>query len=171
MVAKSLGSNPSSNAANWLRMPRQSSVVSVVKDLTLILSFLEIERAVMGISGRACAFTIEPTEMRVYNYKLLVRIFSLALPEHLIRQEFLQSFSYFTVLESSNVFDSSRGRCKTMQTLQLQSTCNKSRWVVSWIYKYNPPATHSLLARSGVSNSLYKSASSSRALSDILNRQ
>jgi hypothetical protein len=103
-------------------------VLSVVNDLALILSFLEIERAVIHrykINGKgAFAFTIELTKMRVHDNKLL-RILSLTLPEHLIRQKFLQSFSYFAVLESSNVFDSSCGRRKPMQAFQFQSTDNQ----------------------------------------------
>jgi hypothetical protein len=58
-------------------------------------------------------------------------------------------------------------RCRPF-SFSLQIT---SQDELSVVYKYNTPATYSLLARSGVSNSLYKSASSSRALSDILNRQ
>jgi len=59
-------------------------------------------------------------------------------------------------------------RCRPF-SFSLQITRKMSDQFLSAIS--NALATHSLLARSGVSNSLYRSASSNRALSDILNRQ
>ena len=94
-----------------------------------MLSFFEIECAVMdrdksnGISD--FQLTFELTKMRIYDNKLLFRILPFALAEYLVRQEFFQSFPYFAVLESGDVFHGSRGRRKTMERLQSQSSRNK----------------------------------------------
>lgn len=54
------------------------------------------------------------TQMVINDQQLLL-IFSFPFTENFVRQEFLQSFAYFSILQSSDVFYCSRSRSEPMK--------------------------------------------------------
>lgn len=61
------------------------------------------------------------TEMAIDNQQLLL-VFAFSFPKDLIREEFLQTFAQFSVLQGSDIFYGSRSGGKPMKSLQFQST-------------------------------------------------
>src|SRR6266576_5826741 len=91
---------------------------------------------------------------------------SFPLPDHLVAEEFFESFTQFSILKRGYIFDGRCGRSEPVQRFMLESVnifkkkANSSR-----------QGTYSLLAFSGDSNSFHKSALSSLAESVTLKRQ
>lgn len=129
MVARSLGSRPSSNAVICDRIPRHRSAfeLSPPMEATLMLSFFEIERPNVTQHKHS---TIEEksdqlTKMRINNTQCLL---PLPLAKYLICQELLQSLPKFSILKSRNILNSRRSRCKSMQGFQFQAIKKLSRY-------------------------------------------